>query len=224
MINFDGFDWGTSNQWYKDIISQEFSDRNLYLKYFDVSEGDIVVDLGASIGPFPYSIKNKNPKHIYCVEPSSEQLPTLKNNLQGSNFTIISKGISNKNGSNTFELYGNTNQIGQAESISFETFLQTYNIDKIDFLKTDCEGGEYDVFTIDNFCWLKENLGAAVGEWHLSTPELKQKFKEFRDVFLRLFPNHQVFSVDGVDIKWDLWNEHFIEYYNEVIIHINNKK
>jgi hypothetical protein len=29
--------------------------------------------------------------------------------------------------------------------------------------------------------------------------------------------------VDGVDIKWDLWNEHFIEYYTEVIIYIDNR-
>jgi len=28
---------------------------------------------------------------------------------------------------------------------------------------------------------------------------------------------------DGVDIKWDLWNEHFIEYYQQVLIYINNK-
>jgi len=30
--------------------------------------------------------------------------------------------------------------------------------------------------------------------------------------------------VDGVDIKWDLWNEHFLDYYCEVIIYIDNRK
>jgi hypothetical protein len=30
--------------------------------------------------------------------------------------------------------------------------------------------------------------------------------------------------VDGVNIKWDLWNDHFIEYYNEIIIYIDNRK
>jgi len=29
--------------------------------------------------------------------------------------------------------------------------------------------------------------------------------------------------VDGIDITWDLWNEHFIEYYTEIIIHIDNR-
>jgi hypothetical protein len=27
-----------------------------------------------------------------------------------------------------------------------------------------------------------------------------------------------------VDIKWDLWNDHFIEYYNEVIVYIDNRQ
>jgi len=30
-------------------------------------------------------------------------------------------------------------------------------------------------------------------------------------------------SVDNVDIKWDLWNDHFIEYYKQIIIHIDNR-
>jgi hypothetical protein len=33
----------------------------------------------------------------------------------------------------------------------------------------------------------------------------------------------KIFSVDVIDIKWNLWNEHFIEYYNEVIIYIDNR-
>lgn len=44
----------------------------------------------------------------------------------------------------------------------------------------------------------------------------------FRDNVLPMFDNIQVFSVDGADIKWDLWNEHFIEYYYEVIIYVDN--
>ena len=27
----------------------------------------------------------------------------------------------------------------------------------------------------------------------------------------------------NIDIKWDLWNQHFIDYYREVIINIDNR-
>jgi FkbM family methyltransferase len=46
----------------------------------------------------------------------------------------------------------------EACSITFKTFIDLYNIEKIDFLKIDCEGGEYDVFNLENFEWVKNNV------------------------------------------------------------------
>jgi hypothetical protein len=139
---------------------------------------------------------------------------------------FLNYGISNIDGNiNLPDVYEDGKTIsGDIFKVSkFSTIVKENGIEKIDFLKTDCEGGEYDIFNIENLIWLKQNMSKAVGEWHLQTPEEKQKFREFRDVFLRVFPNHEIFSVDGVNIKWDLWNEHFIEYYSQVIIHIDNR-
>jgi FkbM family methyltransferase len=227
-MELEGFDWGWMNEgeglFHKSAILGEIFRDKLYEKYFEVQEGDVVLDVGASIGPFTYSILHKNPSKVICVEPSFIEHPTLEKNVQGENVTIIKKAIGPTNGPiELTEVFGANGKPLILDGISFQSLIKENNINKIDFLKTDCEGGEYSIFTLDNFCWLKDNLGVAVGEWHLSTPELKQKFRVFRDVFLRLFSNHNVYSVDGVDIKWDLWNEHFIEYYNEVIIYINNK-
>ena len=47
----NGFDWGNSSDWYRTQIGEEFTELNVYNKLFDVKEGDIVMDLGASIGP-----------------------------------------------------------------------------------------------------------------------------------------------------------------------------
>jgi len=243
-MKLEGFDWGWMDhprfddkgneifhygeehipigKYHKDSIIKEIFHEKLYEKYHEVQEGDIVLDVGASVGPFTYSILSKNPKQIFSIEPSISEFITLTKNLgEFSNITLVNKGITSTNGTvESDQLFGGESEM---EGITFKDFIQENNIEKIDFLKTDCEGGEYDIFHIDNFCWLKDNLGVAVGEWHLSTPELKQKFRAFRDVFLRLFPNHQIYAVCGADVKWDLWNEHFIEYYNEVIIYINNK-
>lgn len=224
-MDIKGFDWGWMNEgeglFHKNSITQEIFVNNIYEKLFQVKEGDTVVDVGASVGPFTFSILPKNPKRVFCIEPSDKEFITLSKNLPNSNVTLINKGISSTNSLvESTQLFGGEIQM---DGITFETFLKENNIKVIDFMKTDCEGGEYDIFTIDNFCLLKNTLKKVVGEWHLSTPELKEKFKVFRDVFLRLFPNHEVYSVDGVDIKWDLWNEHFIEYYNEIIIYIDNR-
>jgi FkbM family methyltransferase len=239
MHSLSNFDWGwmsAPQNRMRRLIEEEFftTDTNIYEKHFEVEEGDVVLDLGASIGPFPCVIKDKNPSKIYCVEASYSQFPTLLKNTKEDNITCINKAIWHEDApTNMEQVYGEPDSDGEVptfltpqwvDGIKFSTLIKEYNIDRIDFLKTDCEGGEYDVFNIENLCWLKENLGKVAGEWHLSNPQLKQKFREFRDVFLRVFPNHQIYSVNGVDIKWDLWNEHFIEYYNEVIIYIKNEK
>jgi hypothetical protein len=91
-------------------------------------------------------------------------------------------------------------------------------------MKTDCEGGEYDVFTDENFDYIVNHVKKISGEWHLSNAELKSKFRNFRDLYLNKLNNFEVFSVDGINIKWDLWNDHFIDFYTEVIIYIDNRK
>jgi hypothetical protein len=79
------------------------------------------------------------------------------------------------------------------------------------------------VFNQENLPWIKQNVKKVVGEWHLCTPEEKANFRAFRDLYLKEFTNYEVFSVDGANIKWDLWNEHFIEYYCQVLVYIDNR-
>jgi len=220
----ENFEWGEMNEWYIETIKGEIFIDNVYEKINKVKEDDIVCDFGASIGPFSFTLKDRKIKHVYCVEPSSELIPTLEKNLKNLPHTIIKKGIGKDNKNlDTFIFTPRGEKNTNLETISFKNFLDENQIEKIDFLKTDCEGGEYDIFNVENLVWLKENMKFATGEWHLHTPHYKDKFREFRDVFLRIFPNHHIFSVDGIDIKWDLWNEHFLEYYTEVIIHIDNR-
>ena len=223
-MNLNNFDWGTSSEWFFKTINKEIFEERIYERFFEVEKDDIVMDIGASIGPFPFSIIEKKPKKIICFEPSFEEFPTLVKNTLHGNVYCINKGISSVDGEQLFnDLYGQKNSEGIAHGITFKQVIDDFNLDKIDFLKTDCEGGEYDVFNINNLFWIKNNVKKIVGEWHLDTPEKKKKFRIFRDVYLRVFSNYQVYSIDNINIKWDLWNEHFIEYYNHVVIYINNK-
>lgn len=233
------FNWGwmsdVNNQMRKLLSKEFFTDViDVYQKYFKVKENDVVMDLGASIGPFAYNILPQKPRLVYCVEASKEQLPTLlKNTDYYQNVICINKAIHNKNEDVFMEqIYGeadNDNDVPTfttpklVEGIRFETLVKKYNINTIDFLKTDCEGGEYDVFNFENRWWIRDNVRYIAGEFHLSSTELKHKFREFRDSYLKIFSNFKVEAVCGTDIKWDLWNEGFIQKYNEVIIYIDNK-
>jgi len=223
-MNINNFNWGTSNEWYVRTISSEIFENKIYDKFFTVEENDIVLDFGASIGPYPYSILDKKPKHVFCFEPSFEEFPTLVLNTRVGPVTCVNKGVSDKEGEFLFSsLFGSENKSGLAYSTTFKKIISDYNLKKIDLIKTDCEGGEYDIFNIENLFWIKENVRKIVGEWHLDSVERKEKFRVFRDVYLRIFDNYQVYSVDNFDIKWSLWSDEFIDYYRQIIIYIDNR-
>ena len=220
------FDWGWMDtdrelaDFHKGAITEEIFNNNIYEKFFEVEEGDVVLDVGASIGPFTYSILHKKPKHVFCVEPSESEFTTLIKNTIGHPVTHINKGLSDTNGIvESDQLFGGESHM---ESITFDKLVNLYGLNKIDFLKTDCEGGEYEIFKQENIQFIKENIKKIAGEWHLRSQKDKVRFRYFRDNILPQFENYEVYSVDGVNIKWDLWNEHFIEYYQEVILYIKN--
>lgn len=218
---FNNFYWGDSTPWYIETIKKEIFEDKIYEKFYQVNEGDFIVDVGASTGPFLYSIFPKNPGRCIAIEPFRKNYPALEINCSKFQVEIVKHAIGSEDSVEiTWE--GETEIV---KSISFSKFIRDYSLEKIDFLKIDCEGGEYEIFSEDNLDWITENVKYCVGEWHLSNSELKLNFKKIRDSFfknLEINGNSEikVYSVDGVDIKWDLFNDHFIDYYTEVIIHI----
>jgi len=132
---------------------------------------DTIIDVGANIGFFShYAImKYKNAK-IYSVEPDQRNYKVLNNNIRLNNyekriitynnamFSGKAKDVSffqSKHNSGWSSLYkeegakdGNEITI---KTISMSEFLQKNNIEKINFLKLDVEGAEYDIILNDDF-------------------------------------------------------------------------
>ena len=221
----DNFIWGDVSEVFKKLNSEEFNLHKIYEKFFTVEEGDIVVDIGASIGPFTYSILKNKPKHCWVVEPLDNQFEVLKQNLMGGPVSFVKVAITDIK-KVKIEWDGN---VAYPRTLTFNEFITENGLSKIDFLKIDCEGGEYDIFSIENFEFLK-TIPKIVTEFHLgmeddikSSMVLKSKFRYFRDYLLNNFNNFEVYSIDGVDIKWNLYNEEFLDYYTGIIIYVDNR-
>jgi len=232
-MNKPTFNWGDSSPKFIDLITKEIFEENCYETIYPVKNGDVVLDLGASIGPFTWSIMDKASK-VIAVEPSTEIAPLIEQNTVGYPVTIVSKGLVKYE---TLELdagnvyhdiddfgVGDKNKVGKKDSnvTTFSQIIKENNLDRIDFIKTDCEGGEYALFTDQNMPFLLNNVRDIVGEFHLRSPEHKVEFRYFRDRFLKQFPKYEIYSVDGVNLGWTLWEDHLINRYKEVIIHISN--
>jgi FkbM family methyltransferase len=221
MINLDNFDWGQTSEAYKTQMMREiFSDKEtrMYERIFRVDEGDIVVDIGATIGDFTYTILDRKPKHCYVVEPLGIFFETLQKNLYGYPVSFVKAAISSEK--NLEIVWDGQNEI--CRTLTFDEFLKENYIKKIDFLKVDCEGGEYDVFSQKNIEFLK-SIPKIIVEVHLRSKINKERFRLFRDNILKNFKKFRFHSIDGVDITWDLYNENFIQYYKEVLLSIDNR-
>jgi len=215
MTDFSNFNWGKLSQ--KEIDWIKNDSINCYNKHFEVEEGDIVVDFGAFVGSFTYNILEKKPEHCWVLEPVEEHFKTLYSNLKNKQVSFTKAAITNEK---EIEIEWCKFK-SVAKGITFKEFIDMNGLEKIDFFKCDCEGGEYDIFLEHNIDYLK-NIKKIAVEFHLRG-EQKEKFRYFRDNILKHFNKYYIYSIDDVDIKWDLFNEHFIEYYKEITIHFDNR-
>lgn len=219
------FDWGIQSSANKIFIHEEFfqTDECAYEKFFKVEKGDVVMDVGAHVGAFSYYISDRNPSKIIAFEPSKCRFETLKKNLANFDATLINKAIADFNGTITDGLLFDT-MVEDLSAMTFDRVIEKLNLEKIDFLKLDCEGGEYDIFTDKNFNWIKNNVKKIAGEWHLHTTDQKNKFYNFRDKYLKQFKDYKVYTVDGIEnLQNKLFDDQKMNWYCDVHVYINNQ-
>ena len=217
----DDFLWGEFEP-LKDFVITEVYEKNLYEYYRPVKEGDIVVDIGASVGIFTESIINKNPKHVYCIEPYPPHYKILKHNtINYSNVTCIPIGISSSGGEQICDTGIDRNKV-PLECITFKQFTQIFDIDHIDFLKLDCEGGEYSILTEESISKVSEIAKYISAEIHLRSRTDKSRFAYFRESILKHITNFDIVAICGTNINWEWNKEHFIDHYKEIHLYIDN--
>lgn len=198
----DDFNWASFTTDAIGFVTNEIFVDRVYDRYRSVQKGDIVVDIGSSVGPFSYISMQRGAKKIYCIEPS--EIYIRSNFINHSCFIINSREnpcvfVNHAIGPNTDlnkkprDSYRDFDGNNYISTISFRDLVSKYRIDTINFLKIDCEGGEYDIFTLDNISYLKNNVDFIACEFHGKYGEdMIEKFHRFRKNILPNFPNHKI--------------------------------
>jgi FkbM family methyltransferase len=222
FINILSFNWGGLDSNNIDIISNEIFDKNIYEKHVKVKEGDVVMDIGSNVGAFTVSILDKNPSKVYCIEPSNTLMDAIKQNTQNK-CVYINKAISDKTSTETIKegIHIYCNEGDEYETITFKQLIEENQINKIDFLKIDCEGGEYDIFTEENKEWILNNVKHIAGELHLwGTVDSVNRFKLFRDAYLTNHKNYYILNAHTEeDITNKIFDNEFIQSYSDTNTH-----
>lgn len=219
------FDFSPVSEDFQKVMIKEIVEENVYEKFFGIPKDGIVVDIGANVGLFTYSITPDKVKHVYCIEPEGECFNVLKKNLQEfNNITFINKAITHETGKSIVKglyikedgrLYSNNIKKEEAETITFKAFIKENDITTIDFLKCDCEGGEYDIFTEDNREWLLNNVKKVASEFHLADVYDRRGFLIFRELFLLPEYNYKAIDLDGNDITDKLYDDDYLHMWDD---------
>ncbi|MEK6844552.1 MAG: FkbM family methyltransferase [Nanoarchaeota archaeon] len=144
-------------------IINEIWERKIYNpKNFEIRESDVILDIGAHIGCFSvFASKLAEKGRIFSFEPFPENFALLKDNIllnKINNITSINKALGNKNGKtdiflsmhNTgghsfYSSHKNSEKKIKVDVTSLPSFMKENKISKINFLKMDCEGAEFEI-------------------------------------------------------------------------------
>jgi FkbM family methyltransferase len=220
------FDWGDLAGQPAEFVTWEICEKQVYDRWNCVKPGDIVVDVGSSVGPFTYTAALNGAKKVYLLEPSNNLIKTSIKNLSNlmingdDKFAFVNYAISDQDRFDVVKTDSNSNVFGNNETFNtmkFSTFIDKYKIDHIDFLKIDCEGGEYDIFIEENMDFLKNKVKFISAEIHFRTIKASpDKFFDLRDKYLSQFSNIKVTTGDE-----KIWNYYL--YDNNTMLQILNE-
>lgn len=150
---------------------------------FEIPENGVVIDLGANVGIFTI-LAALHARKVIAVEAQSEFLGLIENNLKKNGCfenVIIEHGIIGARSG----VFSNEENLRAAshfrlfpQQLSIPDILKRHDIGKVDFLKIDIEGSEFDLFKEDT-SWL-EKTGKIAMEVHLEYGNLNEIIKTLK--------------------------------------------
>lgn len=150
---------------------------------FSIQENDIIFDVGANNGFFSFYASQKlTTGKIYTFEPIPGLTDKIKktltlNNIKNIQLENIALGKDSnekvpfyisKTHNGCHSLYERDGEVEKIfiKIISFQKYCTENNISKINLLKLDCEGAEYDILTEESIEFIKKTVHKISMEYH----------------------------------------------------------
>lgn len=166
----------------RDFGSDEFVIKEMLLEdtygwFADPVSGGFVIDVGANIGSFSVVASENN--RVFAYEPEINNIQFLQWNraINHRDFAICQYAIGKPNTTSTIDNNNGGSTLGTGKQEVIVIGLDDIVTEEVDFLKMDCEGGEYDAFLYASPETLKKIKRFAM-EVHadLTTPSIHREF------------------------------------------------
>jgi FkbM family methyltransferase len=180
--------------------------------YGKIESGAVVIDIGANIGVFALFAAFSGAKAVYAFEPSQSSYDVLLNNISANKLNTIihaeryavvglpSAPVKFPSKSNVMNaILPDFTDCADCELVPTITLSEmVLNLDKIDLLKLDCEGAEYDFLLQANAVDIRKIVEIRM-EYHCGPlDELIARLRDFGYV-LRKFMSEEK---DGGGYLW----------------------
>ena len=134
---------------------KEFFVEGIY-NSLNIDNLNVVIDIGANVGLFTKYMLYKNAKKVLCYEPNKSAFDCLSKNYQ-NNSSVFLNNLAVSTNNDKVRLYldvnntlvssakRNTSDFYDVDSITLKQILTQNNLEKVDLIKIDIEGMEYEL-------------------------------------------------------------------------------
>jgi FkbM family methyltransferase len=207
--------WMVNAFWFRELVKEIYEDR-VYERLFRVDEGDVVVDVGANVGTFTLKAWKETGEKgkIFAFEPESRNYKRLCRNLRinrCANVVPINAAVSDFNGTadfyvkevslqntllpeTTLTIDTHTVTVVKVPVRTVSSVLEDFGMDRIDFLKVDAEGAEFEVLRGVE----KLMSDRKIGKVSVATYHSKEQTKIISDFLKNLGYQVRVFRNEGL--------------------------
>jgi FkbM family methyltransferase len=162
------------------VLNEIFYLKTYNNDFVSVEAGDVVFDIGFNYGLFTIDALKRNPSKVIAFEPNPTLVNLWNNNNNISNVQLNKFAVGANSGVAKFyendfaaksSMYDNINVAEMNNSydvnvIGFNEYILNNGIDKIDYLKVDCEGAEYEIFESIDMDFLTNKVNKIALEFH----------------------------------------------------------
>jgi FkbM family methyltransferase len=185
-----------------------------YRKYdyfgYRVAPGDVVVDIGGNIGAFSlYAARIGGASRVFSFEPFPGNYKILSHNVEQNrlrNVTCVNQAVAGSRGLRTLRLNsedsgshslvnGSCEHTIEVECCTLEDVFARYSLTKIDYLKMDCEGAEYEI--LENAISRLPQIGRISMETHMimgRKPEDLERLLQSHGFVVRRFEGSRLYA------------------------------
>lgn len=148
------------NSFDKQALYEVWKLKEYETEYFVIRPGDVIIDIGAHIGTFSvWAAQKAASGHVFAFEPDPENYALLEENKHLNHLTnlhIVNSAVSEVRGQAmlfTSDYHNMTHSFFEegtrdntlVDTISLADILQEYGLERVQYLKIDAEGAEYQI-------------------------------------------------------------------------------